>query len=89
MLKKMAAALVAVTCLVGPALAQDQVPASTEDCNKMAQDLVAVAESKSLEDDKLDKAEELLAKMESHCEAQAFAEAAAVAKELRTLIDAQ
>ena len=87
MLKQMTAALVAVTCLFGSALAQDTVPTSTEDCGKMAADLVAVAESKTLSDERLDKIEELLVKMEGHCDAQLFAEAATVAKEIRTELD--
>lgn len=87
MLKQMAAAAVAVTCLFGSALAQDAVPASTEDCAKIAQDLVAVAESKTLPDERLDKIEEMLVKMEGHCDAQQFTEAAAVAKEIRAELD--
>lgn len=64
-------------------------PTTPEDCVKQASDLAQNAEDKNLADDKLDKIEELLTKMETHCEAKQFSEAAVVAKDIKTMIDGQ
>jgi len=80
---------------LGAALALAQVaraetPASTaEDCLKSAFDIAQVAEDKKLSNEMLDKVEELLTKMESHCDAKQFIEAAAVATDLKQLIEKQ
>ena len=63
-----------------------ETPASAEDCLKAAFDIAQAAENKSLPNDQLDKVEEMLTKMESHCDARQFTEAAAVATDLKTLI---
>lgn len=69
--------------------AQAQTPASSEECIKLATDLANHAEAKNLNDEKLDRIEELLTKMETHCDARQFAEAMLVAKDIRTMIDGQ
>lgn len=74
--------------LAGPAAAQQaQVPSSPDDCLKSAFDLAQAAEEKSLADDVLDKVEELLTRMEGHCDANQFAEAMAVASDIKTMLD--
>lgn len=90
MIKHIASAAVALALLCGPALAQSaDTPTSSDDCIKRASELAQTAESKNLADDKLDKIEELLTKMETHCEAKQFSEAMTVAKDIRTMIDGQ
>ena len=90
------AAQPAPTAPVAPAVqpppapaAQAQTPASSEECIKLATDLANHAEAKNLADEKLDRIEELLTKMETHCDARQFAEAMLVAKDIRTVIDGQ
>jgi hypothetical protein len=74
--------------LAGPAAAQQvQVPSSPDDCLKAAFDLAQAAEEKSLADDVLDKVEESLTRMEGHCDANQFAEAMAVAADIKTMLD--
>lgn len=66
-----------------PALAVQSV----EDCMRAASDLAEAAEAKSLDEDKLDSIEDLLIKMEAHCDAREFAEAVSVAREIQAFID--
>lgn len=74
--------------LAGPAAAQQAlVPSSPDDCLKSAFDLAQAAEEKSLADDVLDKVEELLTRMEGHCDANQFTEAMAVASDIKTMLD--
>lgn len=76
--------------LAGSALAQQPVaPTTPDDCLKMAFDLSQAAEEKELDDDRLDKVEELLTQMETYCDANQFNEAMAVADDIRTVIDGQ
>lgn len=90
MIKHIAAGALALSLLAGGALAQSaDTPSSAEDCIKRASDLAQSAESKNLPDDKLDKIEELLTKMETHCDAKQFSEAMTVAKDIKTMIDGQ
>ncbi len=65
---------------------QAETPASPEDCLKLAFDIAQAAENKNLPNEELDKVEEMLTKMESHCDARQFTEAAAVASDLKTII---
>ena len=64
-------------------------PASPDDCLKAASDLAQSAEDRKLTEDKLDKIEELLTKMETHCDAKQFVEAMSVAKDIKTMIETQ
>ena len=90
MIRYFAYAAVMAVLLAGPAVAQQaQVPASSDDCLKAAFDLAQAAEEKSLADDVLDKVEEALTRMEGHCDANQYAEAMAVAADIKTLIDGQ
>jgi hypothetical protein len=62
---------------------------SPEDCLKAAFDIAQTAEDKKLADDQLSKIEDLLTKMESHCDAKQFTEAASVGSDLKALIQKQ
>lgn len=64
-------------------------PASPDECIKAAFDLAQAAEDKKLPDDKIEKVDELLTKMETHCDARQFTEAMAVGRDIRTLIETQ
>ena len=70
------------------AVAQD-APKSADDCFKMSMDLFKTADAQKLADDKRGKVEELLEKMETHCDAKQFAEAATVAKDVKAAIAAK
>jgi hypothetical protein len=62
-------------------------PAKDKDaCLKTAVDLAEKAEKSGLADDKLVKIEEMLTKLEDHCEASRFAEAATVSTDIETTI---
>ena len=78
-----AAALVLMSTV---AVAQEKAPATPEECLKMAYDIAQAAEAKNLGNADIDKVEQLLNRMESHCDAGQFVEAAAVATELKTVI---
>ena len=62
---------------------------SPEDCLKAAFDIAQTAEDRKLADDQLSKIEDLLTKMESHCDAKQFTEAANVGSDLKALIQKQ
>ena len=88
MIKHFACAAAVALFLAGPAAAQQvQVPSSPDDCLKAAFDIAQAAEEKNLADDVLDKVEDSLSRMEGHCDANQFAEAMAVAADIKTLID--
>ena len=85
MMKSLIAAAALAAFASGTALAE--TPANNpEDCLKAAFDIAQAAEGKNLPNDQLDKVEEMLTKMETHCDARQFTEAAAVASDLKTLI---
>lgn len=63
--------------------------ANPDECIKAAFDLAQAAEDKKLSDDKIEKVDELLTKMETHCDARQFTEAMAVGRDIRTLIEQQ
>ncbi|MFM9940636.1 MAG: hypothetical protein ACKVP7_14225 [Hyphomicrobiaceae bacterium] len=69
--------------------ATTQLVAATnpDDCLKTASDLALDAEERKLAEDKLDKVEDLLVKMETHCDSKQFPEALAVAKDIKSLIE--
>lgn len=65
------------------------LPQSAEECIKAATELALSAEDKKLGEDKIDKLDDLLTKMETHCDAKQFVEAMAVAKDIKTMIETQ
>lgn len=89
MMKSLIAAVALLGFAAGGAYAQDKPAASAEDCLKVAFDIAQAAEGRNLPNDQLDKVEEMLTKMETHCDAKQFTEAAAVATDLKTLISKQ
>lgn len=66
----------------------DKVPADSEACIKAATDLMLSVDEKKLAEDKLDKIDDLLARMETHCDAKQFVEAMAVARDIKQVIGA-
>ncbi len=64
----------------------DDAPTSTDDCFKMSMDLFKTADAKKLPDAERGKVEEMLEKMETHCDAKQFSEAAIVAKDVKGVI---
>ena len=88
MLKQLVLAAALGLGAAGLAQAQE-APKSADDCFKMSMDLFKTADAQKLADDKRGKVEELLEKMETHCDAKQFAEAAAVAKDVKTAIGAK
>lgn len=86
MIKSVLATVAFLGLAAGSAIAQETPAVSAEDCLKVAFDIAQAAEGKNLPNDKLDKVEEMLTKMETHCDAKQFAEAAVVATDLKTLI---
>ena len=70
------------------ALAQD-APKSADDCFKMSMDLFKTADAQKLADDRKAKVEEMLEKLETQCDAKQFAEAAALAKDVKAAIAAR
>ena len=70
-------------------MAQEKAPTTPEECLKSAFDIAQTAESKNLANGDLDKVEQMLNRMEGHCDAGQFVEAAAVATELKTIITKQ
>jgi hypothetical protein len=72
-----------------PAPAAEVAPSTPEACIAVAAELGVAAEEKPLADDKLDQLDELFSKMETLCDAQQFAEAMGVAKDIRTMLDGQ
>ena len=89
MMKTVIAAAAFVVVAAASAIAQDAPAASPEDCLKVAFEIAQAAEAKNLGNAELDKVEEMLTKMEAHCDAKQFSEAAAVATDLKTLISKQ
>lgn len=67
------------------AIAQD-APKSADDCFKLSMDLFKTADAQKLPDDRKAKVEEMLEKMETHCDAKQFAEAATLAKDVKAAI---
>ncbi len=82
MKKQLALAAALALGFATPVFAQD-----ADSCLKQAFDLAQAAEGKKLADAQLAKVEELLAKMEGHCDAKQFAEADKAAKDVQAAID--
>jgi septal ring factor EnvC (AmiA/AmiB activator) len=79
--------LAAVLALAGTSVAAAQdAPKNADDCFQMSMDLFKSADAGKLSDDKRSKVEEMLEKLETHCDAKQFAEAAAVAKDVKSAI---
>jgi hypothetical protein len=69
-----------------------QAPAATDgsnpdQCLKSAFDLAEKAENKRFTNEEIEKLEDLLTRMEGHCDARQFPEAQAMAKEISALIE--
>ena len=62
-------------------------PENPDQCLKAASDLAQSAEERKLAETQLDKIEDLLTKMETHCDARQFVEAMAVASDIKSLIE--
>ena len=62
-------------------------PPSTEDCLRHASELADSAEASDMSEDKIDLIEDMLARMEAHCEAKEFVEASALAQQIQNAID--
>ena len=62
-------------------------PENPDQCLKAASDLAQSAEERKLGETQLDKIEDLLTKMETHCDAKQFVEAMAVASDIKSLIE--
>lgn len=86
MRRLMVALIVGLAAVSASTMAQEKAPATSEECLKIAFDLAKAAESKTLSNDDLDKVEQLLNKMEGHCDAGQFADAASVAGEVKVVI---
>jgi hypothetical protein len=59
------------------------------DCMKLANDLAQSAEEKDLTPDKLEKIDDLLIKMETHCDASQFSDAMTIATDIKAVIETQ
>lgn len=88
MLKHLATTVIMSAFVVGAAYAQGQTQADNQ-CEAAAAELAQAAESKQLSNDKLDKIEDMLGKMEDLCDGGRVAEAMAVAKDIEAEINAQ
>jgi len=82
MIKRLILATALVAGLSGAALAAD----NPDDCLKEAFDLAQTAEGKKLSDDELDKLEQMLGKMEAHCDAKQFSEASKTGEEIKAML---
>jgi hypothetical protein len=85
MLKSFIAALTITGALATSSFAAD-APKDSDECLKKAISLAESAEEKKLPDDKLAKIEDLLTKLEGHCENKQFPEAASVSTEIEGVI---
>ncbi|MGD9669726.1 MAG: hypothetical protein AB7U75_11790 [Hyphomicrobiaceae bacterium] len=94
MIKRLILAAAASAALTGASLAQDkpaEPPADPvlEACLQKAFDLAQSAEQKKLTDADLDQLEQMLAKMEGHCDAKETAEADKVGTEIKAMLDSK
>jgi len=87
MMKQLSLGAALAALLATGAMAAD--PETPDQCIKAAFDLAQSAEDKKLPNEKLDKIEEMLTKMEDHCDAKQFTEAMAVAKDIEAEINKQ
>ena len=90
MIKRLIAAGMMSALMAGSAWAQQQASGSEAGkCLQAAYDLANAAEQKQLPNEKLDKVEDLLNKMEDLCDAERVGEAMALAKDIEAEINAQ
>lgn len=73
--------------LAGPAPAQPMQPVSPDQCLDTAAAIADEVDQKELSNDEADLLEQLIERMEHHCEAMEFAEAMTVYDELKALLD--
>jgi deoxyhypusine synthase len=78
------AALVASTTAFAE---QAAPPQSAEDCLKAAYAIAEKAEQKKLSNEQIDRIDEMLTRMETHCDAKQFSEAMVVHKDIATFIE--
>lgn len=83
-MQKTIAALITSLLLTAPAFAQD-----ANQCVQAAYDLAQEVESKQLGNDRLDKIEDLLNKMEDLCDSNKVAEAMDLAKDIEAEMNAE
>ena len=77
----------AAPSLATPSQATGAAPENPDHCLRAASDLAQSAEDHKLGEAQLDKIEDLLTKMETHCDARQFVEAMAVANDIKSLIE--
>ncbi|MGD9783830.1 MAG: hypothetical protein AB7E80_15245 [Hyphomicrobiaceae bacterium] len=82
MIKRLILATAFAASLTGAALAAD----NPDDCLKEAFDLAQSAEGKKLSDAELDSLENMLSKMEAHCDAKEFADATKAGGEIKAML---
>lgn len=87
MLKHLAVTAIMSTLLAGGAFAQ--AAKDPNQCLQAAHDLAQAAEQKELSDEKFEKVEDMLNKMEDLCDSDRVPEAMAVAKDIESVINAQ
>ena len=68
------------------AMPSDAQPTTAEQCLKSAFTLAEKAEAKKLSNEEIDKLEEMLTKMETHCDAKQYGEAHAMAQQIEQSI---
>jgi predicted nucleic acid-binding protein len=86
MIKRLVSTVIVGAFLAGAAHAQ---ATADNQCEQVALELARAAEAKQLSDDKLDRIEDLLGKMEDLCDDNRVAEAMAVARDIEAEINAQ
>lgn len=79
----------AASLLTSGAVLAQGTATNVDDCLKQTFELAQSAEERNLPDAKLDQLETLLTRMETNCDANKFAEAAADAAEIRRVIEAE
>ncbi len=94
MIKRLILAAAASVALAGASLAQDKPAESApepavEACLQQAFDLAQSAEQKKLSDADLDQLEQLLSKMEGHCDANETADADKVGAQIKAMLDSK
>ncbi|MEZ5856294.1 MAG: hypothetical protein R3D67_16640 [Hyphomicrobiaceae bacterium] len=71
-----------------PAANLDVIPTTADACIDAAASLGQTAEGKTFSDATVDKLDQLFSKMESACDGKQFSEAMAIAKDIKTAIEA-
>lgn len=100
MIKRLILAAACSAALTGASFAQEKpaAPAAEQaapadpagdECLKKAFDLAQSAEQKKLTEQDLDSLEQMLSKMEGHCDSKQYAEADKVGGEIKTMLDSK